>query len=170
MFQTINLYYIISILGKEQIMHYKILFDTDIIKDLNHKNLDYYIGFSGFDNHGKIITTPLSFDFYYFYNMIEDIQIINDTIKFLKEMSYIELIDFEIHRIKKLKDQELITHSILNEELSKYKKYLAEMSYWISNNGSPQLKLRLYNNEDIKLCYLIERVNIDKQILNACTI
>jgi hypothetical protein len=170
MLETINLYYIVSNLGKEQIKSYQILFDTDTIKELNHVNFDYYIGFSGFGDQQELIETPVRYDFYYFYNMLEDKQTIYDAIKFEKEMPYIDLINFEIHRLKKLKEQEILHDKILREELAKYKKYVDEMNYWIATKGSPQLKMRFFNKEDIELCYLIERVSLDKPNLYSNTI
>jgi hypothetical protein len=170
MIETINLFYIVSTLNKDQIMSHKFLFNTDTLKDLPHLNQDYYVGFSGFENLEQILPTPVNYDFYYFYNMLEDKRTIYDIIKFGEEMAYIDLISFEIHRLKKLKEREMLCDKILQEELSKYRKYLDEMSNWLSNDVCTPLKLRFYNNEDISLCYLIERVDLNNNLLSSSTI
>jgi hypothetical protein len=159
--KKITMYYILSNLKRDRIMSCIAELDTNVLNDLFHLHNDYYIGFSGFGNDSMILETPIEYDFYYFYNMVEDIRTILGVVKFDKEMSCNDLLIFELNRLKNLNKQRLLINKCLKEELVKYRKYIDEMNYWILKNGSGQLKLRFQNDEDVELSYLIERVASD---------
>jgi hypothetical protein len=159
MCEKITIYYILNDFNDRQTICLEAQTDTSIISDINHTNNEYFIGFSGFDENNQIVGTIVKYDFYYFYNMVEDIMVVTDSISFTREMSPEELLIIEINRIKKLKEQKMLATIELYSQLKSYEIYKAEMKDWINDNGSEQLKTRFAFSEDIELSYLIERVN-----------
>ena len=163
--KKITLFYIKTKQNKNCIIRLEVYTDPFTLKNLNHLNYDYYIGFMGFDDNGEILKTPVSYDFYYFYNMVQDIRTVINLVKFKNNMTANELLQFENQRLKKLKKQRVLLTNELQNELYKYKNYENDMEKWIGINGSKGLKIQFYNNEDIKLSYIIERVAIENNIL-----
>jgi hypothetical protein len=169
MHKKIKIYYILTNVNGPQIMTIKAYTDTNIIAEINHTNNEYYIGFSGFDENGQIVGTAVKYDFYYFYNMVEDIMVITDSINFKSEMSPEKLLIIETNRIKKLKEQKVIATIELYSQLKSYEIYKAEMKDWIIENGSKQLKAQFAFSEDVELSYLIERINVENMKISSKT-
>lgn len=163
--KKITLLYIKTKQNKNCIIRLEVYTDPSTLINLNHLNYDYYIGFMGFDENGKLLKTPVSYDFYYFYNMVQGIRTVINLVKFKNRITAKELLQFENQRLKKLKEQRELLTSELQNELFKYKNYENDMEKWIEINGSKSLKIQFYNNEDIKLSYIIERVAIENSIL-----
>lgn len=161
MYEKIKIHYLIVKEKDLQVISLQAYIDTSIIDEINHKKNEYYIGFSGFDEKGKVVGTTIRYDFYYFYNMVEDIMVITDSLYFTREIRPEELLIIETNRIKKLKEQKNIATLQLFNRLKTYEIYKAEMKDWISENGSEQLRVRFAFNEDVELSYLIERINIE---------
>ena len=163
--KKVSLYYIKTNFKKSCIISLERYIDPTTLVHLNHLDDNFYIGFSGFNEYGGIIDTPVDYDFYYFYNLAEDIRTIFNIVKFEKIMTANELIAFESERLRILTEQLKLINKELQNELVRYKDYEEEMKAWIDRNGTKGLKTQFYNNEDIQLSYLIERLTFESSIL-----
>lgn len=163
--KKISLFYIKSNSKKSCIISVELYIDPSTLANLNHLDNNFYIGFSGFNENGVIIKTPVDYDFYYLYNLAEDIRTIFNVVEFENGMTTNELIEFEIKRLRKLTEKLKLINKELQNEIVRYKNYEEEMEAWIEISGTKGLKTQFYNNENIRLSYLIERVTIESSIL-----